>query len=98
MTTEHATPGTTVRPGTYQLDPGATTVGFTVRKLGFITVKGTFDLVDGELIVAEDVAHSTVRATVSVDSFTTPSAKRDAAVKSDKLLDAAAHPTITFSS
>ena len=57
---------------------------------------GTFTLLDGEIHIGNPVGESTARATIDAASFTTNNAKRDADVKSPKLLDVAQYPTIDF--
>jgi polyisoprenoid-binding protein YceI len=91
----------TTRPaiaaGTYRIDPAQSRVTFTAKGLfGLETVRGTFDVCDGEIVVADDPARSTVRATLDAATFHTSSARRDAHVRSKRFLDAAGYPTMTF--
>ena len=84
-------------PGVYRIDPTRSTVAFTTRHLfGLAPVHGTFTLLDGEIHIGDPVGESTARATIDAASFTTNNAKRDADVKSPKLLDVALYPTIDF--
>jgi polyisoprenoid-binding protein YceI len=87
----------TPAPGTYQLDPDRTTVTADVKAMfGLMTVHGTFKLRSGEVTVAADAALSTVRATIAAGSYASGNATRDTDVVSANLLDAQAHPDITF--
>ena len=84
-------------PGTYRLDPGASSVHYTGRHLfGTGTVHATFTVTAGELQLAETVEASRVSVTVDAASFTSDRARRDADVRGRRLLDVEHHPDITF--
>jgi polyisoprenoid-binding protein YceI len=88
---------TTPAPGSYRLDPGRSTVRADVKAMfGLFTVHGTFRLRSGEIVVADDPAGSTVQAVVDAGSYASGNAKRDSDVTSAALIDAKAHPDITF--
>ncbi|MGH9073005.1 MAG: YceI family protein [Acidimicrobiales bacterium] len=90
-------PAASPAPGTYRLDPDRSTVRADCKAmLGMMTVHGTLRLLAGEVEVAADPASSTVRATIDAASFASGNAARDRDVVSASLLDAAAHPEITF--
>jgi polyisoprenoid-binding protein YceI len=61
-------------------------------------VHGTFTLREGDIHVADPVSESSARARISAASFWTGNTSRDRTVRSAGLLDAAAHPDITFTS
>lgn len=85
--------------GRYLIDPDHSAITFTTRHLfGLAPVHGTFALRDGVITVASPVGASAVRARVAASSFHTGNDTRDAAVLSPRLLDAEAHPSISFSS
>ena len=85
--------------GTYQLDPAASTVKFATRHLfGFAPVKGTFQLISGEVTIADPVTSSTASAVIDAASFATGNPRRDKDVKSARLLHVNDHPQITFRS
>ena len=85
--------------GRYQLNPGNSTVAFSTRHLfGLAPVHGTFALRDGTIDVTEPAAGCSVRARVAASTFTTGNDMRDAAVLSPRLLDAAAYPSLAFTS
>lgn len=82
--------------GTYRLHPESTTVHFSDRKFGLFTIRGTMRLAEGSITIADPITRSSVRAVLTADTFTTPMAKRDDHVRSEKLLDVARFPTIEF--
>jgi polyisoprenoid-binding protein YceI len=65
---------------------------------GLGTVRGSLAVSDGRIVVAEPLEDSSVQVTVDVASFATANPKRDDKVRSSALLDAAAHPTMSFRS
>lgn len=83
--------------GEYRIDPAASAISFTTRHMfGLGKVRGSFDLRDGLIQVADPVGGSTVRATVLAGSFTTGNKARDGMVRSATYLDTANHPDITY--
>jgi polyisoprenoid-binding protein YceI len=86
-----------IAAGTYRIDPERSTVAFVVKALfGMETVRGTFRIRTGEIVVAADPGRSTARATIDAGSFTTDKPRRDRDVTSRRFLDAATYPTIAF--
>jgi polyisoprenoid-binding protein YceI len=86
-------------PGDYQVDPQHCTVSFTTRHMfGLAPVRGTFQVREGHVHVAEEVHGSSVRATISAGSFRTGVSGRDFTVRSAQYLDAERHPDIVFAS
>ncbi len=83
---------------TYQIDPVHSSVGFTIRH--FVSkVPGSFTKFAGTIVVDRDnLANSTVSATIEIGSLNTANEMRDNDVKSAKFLDAANFSTITFTS
>lgn len=85
--------------GTYRLDPQHSKIAFATRHMfGLSGVTGSFDLVSGEIVVADPVTGSRVVAEAAAGSFSTGHAKRDPHVKSADFLHADEHPLITFRS
>jgi polyisoprenoid-binding protein YceI len=81
------------------IDPARSHVGFTVTKLGFSDVDGTFRDFDVELRYDPDrPALSSVRWRVRVASVKTGEANRDRALQSVEYFDAVHHPELTFES
>ncbi|MFM2126501.1 MAG: hypothetical protein RL328_2952 [Acidobacteriota bacterium] len=84
---------------TYQIDPKHSGVHFQVRHMTIAFVKGEFGNITGT--VEFDPANpeaSSVDVTIPIDSLYTRDAARDGHVKSADILNAEAHPTITFKS
>jgi polyisoprenoid-binding protein YceI len=105
MTTNQAVNGPAIQPaaiaapasGTYRIDAARSAITFTTRHLfGLGGVRGRFDLGAGEIRIADPLDESSVRANISAASFRTGNPSRDSAVRSARLLDAGAHPDITF--
>jgi polyisoprenoid-binding protein YceI len=85
--------------GRYRINQAHSAVTFTTRHLfGLAPVRGTLAFRDGTIDVAEPVTGSAVSAQVAAASFRTGNAQRDATVLSSSLLDAEAHPSLTFTS
>ena len=84
-------------PVTYTIDPDHSLVMFEVDHLGFASANGWIGKVSGTIEWdAEDPDASRVEAELATDSIATNNAERDGWLKSDKMLDAAQHPAITF--
>ena len=84
---------------TWQIDPGHTTVGFTVRHMTISSVRGQFDKVAGTITAnGNDPASAVIEATIETASIDTRSADRDADLKSANFLDVTKYPTMTFKS
>ncbi len=98
-TVEDTNAGTELPVGSYRIDLTRSRVSFTTRHLfGLGRVQGTFALRTGQIRVAHPVEQSCVTAVLAADSFTTGNPRRDADVRSAKLLDATTNPDITFTS
>src|SRR5215831_16025046 len=84
-------------PGTYRIDAARSAITFTTRHLfGLGAVRGSFDLHEGEIRIADPLGESSARAKISAASFRTGNPSRDGAVRSARLLDTGAHPGISF--
>lgn len=93
---------TTIAPdltGTWTIDPAHSQLGFAVRHAMVTTVRGSFGVYDGELVLDADDP-STSHAVVNIDagSITTGQEQRDGHLKSPDFLDVAVHPQLSFSS
>lgn len=84
-----------VTPGTWNLDPTHTEIGFSVRHL-MSKVRGTFGTFEGTLVTAEDVTDSKVTVEVDLSSINTGTADRDAHLRSSDFFDVETHPSMTF--
>ena len=85
-------------PGRYKLDKAHTIVGFVVRHLMVSKVRGQFNEFEGEIVVGETLAGSSVKATIQVASIDTREPQRDAHLRSADFFELDAHPTIEFQS
>lgn len=86
----------TPAPGVWNIDPAHTTVGFSVRHLGFSKVRGVFNEFEGTVTVGEDPTDSKVEVTIQAASFDSGVADRDAHIRSADFLDVDNQPTLTF--
>jgi polyisoprenoid-binding protein YceI len=87
-------------PGTWNVDPSHSTVGFVARHLMITKVRGRFTDFSGSLEVAPDPLQSHVEATVNLASVDTGDAGRDAHLRNADFfdLDGGGSPTMTFRS
>jgi polyisoprenoid-binding protein YceI len=98
MTELSATDLNALAPGTWNVDPAHSTVGFIARHLMITKVRGRFTDFSGSLEVAPDPLQSHVEATVNLASVETGDAGRDAHLKSADFFDleGGASPTMHF--
>jgi polyisoprenoid-binding protein YceI len=86
-------------PGTYRLDPEASSVSFATRHMfGLGGVHGSFRLISGQITINDPVTSSAASAVIDAASFQTGGAARDKDVKSANFLHVGEHPQITFTS
>lgn len=86
-------------PKVFRIDPARSLAQFTVTKLGFANVTGTFRNMEGEIRWAPaDPALSSVRWRVAVASVLTDARNRDETLQAPEYFDAARHPWLTFES
>lgn len=86
-------------PNQWQLDDSHTRVGFSVNHLGFSTVMGHFNDVDGTVnynIKAPNKAN--IEFTIATDSIDTNWGARDKHLKSKDFFNVTQYPTMTFKS
>ena len=91
-------PRTQIPAGTWTVDPAHSRLGFAVKSLGFLTVRGQFLEFDGTIEIAEDLASSHAYGTVRAASVDTGRERRDEHLRSADFLDAANHPELRFRS
>lgn len=87
-----------LQPGTWDIDPSHTAVGFTVRHLGLAKVRGRFEHVDARVHVGDDLASTSVFADIDLSSVNTDNADRDAHLRSTDFFDTESNPKMSFSS
>jgi polyisoprenoid-binding protein YceI len=85
-----------VPPGTWQVVRDGSAVGFTARHLLVSLVHGRFDDVEGLIVVATDVAGSSVAGRARAGSITTGDPVRDEHLRSPDFLDAATWPELSL--
>jgi polyisoprenoid-binding protein YceI len=85
-------------PGTWNVDPSHSTIGFSARHLVVAKVRGRFTEFTGTIEIAPDPLQSKVDAVVQVGSITTNDDQRDGHLKSGDFLDVETFPTLTFTS
>jgi polyisoprenoid-binding protein YceI len=82
-------------PGTWQIDPSHTSIGFTVRHL-ISKVRGTFEEFEGEVVIADNPLESTAHATVQLNSIYTGTAQRDDDLRSRNFFEVDRYPEMSF--
>jgi polyisoprenoid-binding protein YceI len=88
-------------PGTWNVDPAHSTVGFVARHLMITKVRGRFTDFSGVIEIADDPLQSHVEATVDLSSISTGDEARDAHLRGADFFDVdaeGASPTMTFRS
>jgi len=84
---------------TWTIDPAHSHSGFAVRHLVISTVRGEFGKTTGTVVLDEqDIAKSTVEATIDASTIDTRVPDRDADLRSPNFFDVAKYPTLTFKS
>ena len=81
----------------YSIDGSHSEVGFQVRHL-LTKVRGSFNSFDGEIVMAEDPAASSVTFTIDASSIDTANDRRDGHLRSPDFFDVENHGEITFAS
>jgi polyisoprenoid-binding protein YceI len=89
-------PTLTVADGAWRIDPGASSAGFQHKTIwGLLTVRGTFPVVAGDGLVAED-GTAEGRVVFDAAALDTGHRKRDRHLRSADFFDVERHPTIEF--
>jgi polyisoprenoid-binding protein YceI len=84
--------------GTWKLDPTHSELSFSVRHLAISKVKGKFETFDATLVTAEDLADTTLDATIDIASVNTNQKDRDNHLRTSDFFLVDEHPTATFTS
>jgi polyisoprenoid-binding protein YceI len=82
----------------YILDISDAEVTFSVKVLGFITVSGQFEQVEGGLVLTETCDTSSIAFRVQAASVNTRDTMIDNMIRGPSLLNSAQYPVITFNS
>jgi polyisoprenoid-binding protein YceI len=85
-------------PGTWNIDPAHTTVGFVARHLMITKVRGRFTGVSGTITVPADRLQSSVEASIDLTTVDTGDQQRDGHLRSADFFDVEQYPTMTFAS
>lgn len=83
-------------PGTWHLDPSATTLTVTVKKLGLFTIPATLDVNSGTVDIDSDGQIVGVTIEADASSYASKNDKRNEHVVGPDFLDAEQFPTITL--
>jgi polyisoprenoid-binding protein YceI len=87
-----------VPPGIWDVDPGHSRVGFSVKHMGIATVRGHFERFEGRIEVGEDLASTHTFGKTDVASIDTNQGQRDEHLRSPDFFDAERFPEATFAS
>ena len=85
-------------PGTWNVDPSHSNVGFTVRHLMVSKVRGHFGTFTGVVTIGDNPLESTVEATVDTTSISTNDDKRDEHLRTADFFEVDTYPTMTLRS
>lgn len=89
---------TGVEPGTWAVETSHSRAMFTVRHAGIAKVHGTIDITDGTVVIGENLAGSSITATLDPSTVDTGDAKRDEHLLSSDFFETETHPTWSFRS
>ncbi|TQM45566.1 YceI family protein [Pseudonocardia cypriaca] len=84
--------------GTWDIDASHSDVSFTVRHMMVSKVRGRFGKFSGEIVTGENLADSSVTATIDASSIDTNNEQRDGHIRSADFFDVDNHPEWTFRS
>ena len=87
---------TELTPGTWNVDPAHSAIGFSARHLMISKVRGHFASFGGEITVSDDPLASQVHAVAETASVTTGDDARDGHLKSPDFFDVEHYPTLSF--
>jgi polyisoprenoid-binding protein YceI len=84
--------------GTWTIDPSHSDVSFTVRHMMVSKVRGQFTEFEGTIVTGENVAESSVRASIDLNSIHTRNEQRDNHIRSADFFDVGQYPTMSYQS
>jgi polyisoprenoid-binding protein YceI len=89
---------TLIPTGTWSVDAGHSTVGFSVKHLGIATVRGQFEEFEGTLEIGDDISSARAYGTAQAGSINTRDSGRDEHLRSADFFGADVNPEIRFES
>ena len=98
MSDSTATTSLPLATGTWTVDTAHSGIHFKVRHLGLSNVRGRFNGIDASLVVGEDLASTSVGATIDIATVDTNNADRDAHLLGTDFFTADKNPTLEFRS
>jgi polyisoprenoid-binding protein YceI len=84
--------------GTWTIETSHSAASFTVRHAGISKVRGTVAITDGVVTIGEDLASSSVTATLDPSTVDTRDAGRDGHLRTADFFEVETYPTWTFTS
>ena len=84
--------------GTWTIETSHSAASFTVRHAGISKVRGTVAITDGAVTIGEDLASSSVTATLDPATVDTRDAGRDGHLRTADFFEIETYPTWTFTS
>lgn len=87
-----------VTPGTWQIETSHSSASFSVRHAGISKVRGTIAITDGRIVIGEDLASSSVEATLDPATVDTRDERRDGHLRSGDFFETETYPTWEFRS
>ncbi|MDQ6693436.1 MAG: YceI family protein [Chloroflexota bacterium] len=99
MTNSAAQAPAGTKVATWKIDPGHSTVEFVAKHMMITSVRGRFPDVEGTIrFDEENIANSSVEATIQVATVTSGSEQRDQHLRTGDFFLVDEHPTFTFKS
>ena len=84
--------------GTWVIETSHSSATFTVRHAGIAKARGSVDITGGTIVLGEDLASSSVTATLDPATIDTKDANRDGHLRSADFFDVETYPTWSFTS
>lgn len=83
----------------FLIDTSQSEVSFSVKKLGFLNIKGTIGELQGEIVFDEyNLGSSSCKGSVKTDTINTGNLKRDEHLKGENFFSVDRYPKISFKS
>lgn len=89
---------TALTTGTWTVETSHSQAGFSVRHAGISKIRGTVAITGGTIVIGEDLASTSVTATLDPTTIDTKDANRDGHLRTADFFDVETQPTWTFRS